>query len=91
MCDVVGDRPLGENEPLGDLGVAEPLGDQARDLGILAGGYALLGEEERAREWIDRALLGSAPSSSPDASGFSDVLISNNADLLGTSSGAVLA
>ncbi|MFL6765904.1 MAG: TPR end-of-group domain-containing protein [Sphingomicrobium sp.] len=26
-------------------------------LGILAGGYALLGEEERAREWIDRALL----------------------------------
>jgi adenylate cyclase len=26
-------------------------------LGILAGGYALLGEEERAREWIDRAML----------------------------------
>ena len=26
-------------------------------LGILAGGYALLGEEEKAREWIDRALL----------------------------------
>jgi adenylate cyclase len=26
-------------------------------LGILAGGYALLGEEERTREWIDRALL----------------------------------
>jgi len=26
-------------------------------LGILAGGYALLGEEDRTREWIDRALL----------------------------------
>jgi adenylate cyclase len=26
-------------------------------LGILAGGYALLGEGDRAREWIDRALL----------------------------------
>ena len=26
-------------------------------LGILAGGYALLGEEAKAREWIDRALL----------------------------------
>lgn len=26
-------------------------------LGIVAGGYALLGEEERSREWIDRALL----------------------------------
>jgi adenylate cyclase len=26
-------------------------------LGILAGGYALLGDEERTREWIDRALL----------------------------------
>jgi adenylate cyclase len=26
-------------------------------LGILAGGYALLGELERAREWIDRAVL----------------------------------
>ena len=26
-------------------------------LGILAGGYAVLGEEERTREWIDRALL----------------------------------
>jgi adenylate cyclase len=26
-------------------------------LGILAGGYALLGQEERTREWIDRALL----------------------------------
>jgi adenylate cyclase len=26
-------------------------------LGILAGGYALLGEEERTREWIDRAML----------------------------------
>ena len=26
-------------------------------LGILAGGYALQGEEERTREWIDRALL----------------------------------
>jgi adenylate cyclase len=26
-------------------------------LGILAGGYALLGEEDKAREWIDRALL----------------------------------
>ena len=26
-------------------------------LGILAGGYALLGEVERTREWIDRALL----------------------------------
>ena len=26
-------------------------------LGILAGGYALLGEKERTREWIDRALL----------------------------------
>jgi adenylate cyclase len=26
-------------------------------LGILAGGHALLGDEERAREWIDRALL----------------------------------
>ena len=26
-------------------------------LGILAGGYALLGEEEKTREWIDRAML----------------------------------
>jgi len=26
-------------------------------LGVLAGGYAILGERERAREWIDRALL----------------------------------
>ena len=26
-------------------------------LGILAGGYAILGEKERTREWIDRALL----------------------------------
>jgi adenylate cyclase len=26
-------------------------------LGILAGGYALLGEEAKTREWIDRALL----------------------------------
>jgi adenylate cyclase len=26
-------------------------------LGILAGGYALLGEEARTREWIERALL----------------------------------
>jgi adenylate cyclase len=26
-------------------------------LGILAGGYAILGEEERTREWIGRALL----------------------------------
>jgi adenylate cyclase len=26
-------------------------------LGILAGGYALLGEKEKCREWIDRALL----------------------------------
>ena len=26
-------------------------------LGILAGGYAVLGDEERTREWIDRALL----------------------------------
>ena len=26
-------------------------------LGVLAGGYALLGEFERAQEWIDRALL----------------------------------
>jgi adenylate cyclase len=26
-------------------------------LGILAGGYAILGEEEKTREWIDRALL----------------------------------
>jgi adenylate cyclase len=26
-------------------------------LGILAGGHALLGDEERSREWIDRALL----------------------------------
>ena len=26
-------------------------------LGILAGGYALLGEEEKTREWIDRAIL----------------------------------
>ncbi len=26
-------------------------------LGILAGGYALLGDEERSREWIDRAIL----------------------------------
>ena len=26
-------------------------------LGILAGGYALLGQEDKAREWIDRALL----------------------------------
>jgi len=26
-------------------------------LGILAGGYALLGEKEKTREWIDRALL----------------------------------
>ena len=26
-------------------------------LGILAGGYALIGEKERTREWIDRALL----------------------------------
>ena len=26
-------------------------------LGILAGGYALLGEREKTREWIDRALL----------------------------------
>jgi adenylate cyclase len=26
-------------------------------LGIIAGGYAILGERERAREWIDRAML----------------------------------
>ena len=26
-------------------------------LGILAGGYALLGEDAKTREWIDRALL----------------------------------
>jgi len=26
-------------------------------LGILAGGYAILGEAEKAREWIDRAIL----------------------------------
>ena len=26
-------------------------------LGILAGGYAILGEDQRAREWIDRAIL----------------------------------
>jgi adenylate cyclase len=26
-------------------------------LGIIAGGFAALGEEERAREWIDRAML----------------------------------
>jgi len=26
-------------------------------LGILAGGYAILGEKDRAREWIDRAML----------------------------------
>jgi adenylate cyclase len=26
-------------------------------LGILAGGYAMLGETEKTREWIDRALL----------------------------------
>jgi adenylate cyclase len=26
-------------------------------LGILAGGYAIVGEEEKTREWIDRALL----------------------------------
>jgi adenylate cyclase len=26
-------------------------------LGIIAGGYAILGESERAREWIDRAML----------------------------------
>jgi adenylate cyclase len=26
-------------------------------LGILAGGYALLGEKEKTREWIDRAML----------------------------------
>jgi adenylate cyclase len=26
-------------------------------LGIIAGGYAALGERERAREWIDRAML----------------------------------
>ena len=26
-------------------------------LGIIAGGYAILGEKERAREWIDRAML----------------------------------
>ena len=26
-------------------------------LGILAGGYALLGDKEKTREWIDRALL----------------------------------
>jgi adenylate cyclase len=26
-------------------------------LGILAGGHALLGEQEKTREWIDRALL----------------------------------
>ena len=26
-------------------------------LGIIAGGYAILGENERAREWIDRAML----------------------------------
>lgn len=26
-------------------------------LGIIAGGYAILGEHERAREWIDRAML----------------------------------
>jgi adenylate cyclase len=26
-------------------------------LGILAGGYALLGEKEKTREWIERALL----------------------------------
>jgi adenylate cyclase len=26
-------------------------------LGILAGGYAILGDEERTREWIGRALL----------------------------------
>ena len=26
-------------------------------LGILAGGYALQGEKEKTREWIDRALL----------------------------------
>jgi adenylate cyclase len=26
-------------------------------LGILSGGYAILGETERAKEWIDRALL----------------------------------
>jgi len=26
-------------------------------LGILAGGYAILGEVEKTREWIDRALL----------------------------------
>ncbi|HEU4809894.1 MAG TPA: hypothetical protein VFS69_04470, partial [Sphingomicrobium sp.] len=26
-------------------------------LGILAGGYAILGEKDRAREWIERAML----------------------------------
>jgi adenylate cyclase len=26
-------------------------------LGIIAGGYAVIGETERAREWIDRAML----------------------------------
>ena len=26
-------------------------------LGIIAGGYAVLGEADRAREWIDRAML----------------------------------
>src|SRR6266545_7238174 len=31
-CDMVVDRPLGEHEPLGDLGVAEPLGDESEHL-----------------------------------------------------------
>jgi hypothetical protein len=31
-CDVVVDRPLGEHEPLGDLGVAQAFGDESEHL-----------------------------------------------------------
>ena len=45
-----------------DDGVRGQKGDQqdpsnGAALGILAGGYALLGDEERTREWIARAML----------------------------------
>jgi adenylate cyclase len=60
-CQALGDREMVQHGATKMVSEAQRALQQdpsnGAALGIIAGGYAILGERERAREWIDRAML----------------------------------
>src|SRR5206468_4379695 len=48
-CDVVVDRPFGEHEPLGDLGIPQPFGDESEHLLLARRQTARISRSRRTR------------------------------------------